>query len=107
MSQKIWWGQWPGALGLGLASALLASAGFITGLFGLLVPDTRNVGTDRQAPEIPWWLLPLSLTLVAAAVALPVLTTLWARRRWAGFVLLGLGLSSVVGFVGLVQVGIF
>lgn len=43
---------------------------------------------------------------VLAAFALPVLTVFWSRKRWAGYVLLGLGLSMVVGVIGLVQLGI-
>ncbi len=41
-----------------------------------------------------------------AALALPVLTGRWARKRWAGYLLLGLGLSAFVGAVGLVMFGI-
>lgn len=106
MARRIWWATWPGALVMGLCAALLASAGTAVGLIGLFVPVAGIQGTDQQAVAAPGWLFPLSLGLVAAGVALPVLTALWARRRWAGFVLLGLGLSVVVGAVGLVQFGL-
>lgn len=43
---------------------------------------------------------------LVALVALPVLTTVWARRVWLGYMLLGLVLSTVGGMAGLVWVGI-
>lgn len=106
MARRIWWATWPGALVMGLVAAVLASAGTAVGLVGLFVPVAGIEGTDQQAVAAPGWLFPLSLSLSLAGVVLPLLTLWWARRRWAGFVLLGLCLSAVVGAVGLVQFGL-
>lgn len=106
MARRIWWGTWPGAVAVALGSAALAATGTVVGMVGLFIPAAGVQGTDRQEVTAPGWLIPLSLTLLAAGLLLPVLTLLWARRRWAGFVLLGLVLSAVVGFIGLAQLGI-
>ena len=39
-------------------------------------------------------------------LTLAALTVYWARRRWAGYVLLGVTANLVVGFVGLFVWGI-
>lgn len=104
--RRIWWATWPGALGMGLAAALLASAGIFTGLVGLTVPAASNAGTDLQPVDTPGWMVPVSIALVAGGVVLPVLTAWWAKRKWAGYLLLGLCLSALVGIVGLFQIGI-
>lgn len=102
-----WWSTWPGALGAGLGSLLLGSAGSFGLLVYLLLPVDNQSGTDQLLSSVP-----ATGSIVAAAagalalLALPVLTTLWARRAWLGYVLLGLVLSAVGGVAGLVWIGI-
>ena len=44
--------------------------------------------------------------LLVASLALVVLTVYWARRRWAGYVLLGIVANFMVGVGGLFLWGI-
>ncbi|GAA4894215.1 hypothetical protein GCM10025789_09300 [Tessaracoccus lubricantis] len=106
MSRRIWWSTWPGALGLGLLSLLLVAPGTVAGLIVLLIPDTGGAGVDFSVDTVPLWQQVFAWVAIAAAVVLPFLTALWARRAWLGYVLLSLGLSLVVGVIGLGLFGI-
>lgn len=106
MAKRIWWATWPGALGMGLISFALAGIGMLTGAIGLLVPPPDQTGIDFEVQTQPLWMTLLWAAQVLAGVTLIVLTVVWARRKWAGYVLLGLGLSAVIGVVGLAQFGI-
>lgn len=106
MSRPIWWGTWPGALGLGLISLILVLPGALAGLATFLIPDTGGAGVDFQVATTPVWMQIFGGFALAAALVLPVLTLRWARRTWLGYVLLGLGLSLVLGLVGLGLFGV-
>ena len=88
------------------ASLAMAAWGIVALLGTALLPDDGGVGVDFEVAGPGMVTRGVALTVGVAALALPVLTARWARKRWAGYVLLGLGLSAVVGAVGLVMVGI-
>lgn len=106
MAKRIWWGTWPGALFMGAAAFVLALAGFLTGVAFLVIPPIDSSGIDFEIEAPPIWVAVIYVVQVLAAVVLPALTVRWARKRWAGYVLLGLGLSMVIGVIGLFQLGI-
>lgn len=106
MAKKIWWSTWPGSLLMGLVALVLAFAGFATGLAYLIIPPIDSAGIDFEIVAPPAWLAVVYLAQALAAVVIPGLTFFWARKRWAGYVLLGLGLSMLLGIVGLVQLGV-
>lgn len=91
---------------MGAASLAMAAWGIVALLGTALLPDDGGVGVDFEVAGPGMVTRGVALTVGVAALALPVLTARWARKRWAGYVLLGLGLSAVVGAVGLVMVGI-
>lgn len=91
---------------MGAASLAMAAWGVVALLGTALLPDDGGVGVDFEVAGPGMVTRGVALTVGVAALALPVLTARWARKRWAGYVLLGLGLSAVVGAVGLVMVGI-
>jgi len=104
--RRKWWTTWPGALALGGAALLLAAAGTLTGLAYVILAPADSAGIDFEIAAPPLWKSIAFGVQALAGLVLPVLTVLWARRRWAGYVLLGLGLAAVSGVVGLVQLGI-
>lgn len=104
--RRIWWGTWPGALALGLLAVALLLPGAGAGLATLLIPDTGGAGTDRVVGGTPLWVRIFGALGVASLVVLPVLTVRWARKTWLGYVLLTLGLSLLVGAIGLGLFGI-
>lgn len=91
---------------MGCFAFLLGSAGTLTGAIGLLIPPPDDAGIDFEVQAQPVWLTVLWAAQVLAGLALPILTTYWSRKKWAGYVLLGLGLAGVLGIVGLFQSGI-
>lgn len=105
--KSLWWSTWPGALGLGLASALMVVAGsFTTIVYVLLTADVS--GTDKTATSTgPNTAVRIVGGVLAIAMwALPVLTVVWARRKWLGYLLLGLALSVGCFVLGLGMMGI-
>ena len=104
--RRAWWMTWPGALGLGLAALLLGSAALVTGVAYLVIPPSTSAGVDFEIASPPVWKFVAFGVQALACLVLPVLTVAWARRRWLGYVLLGLALSAGLGVVGLVQLGI-
>ena len=106
MSARIWWATWPGALAMGFASFVLGSAGLATGLLYVIIAPADSTGIDFEVQAQPVWRLLVAVAQALAGVVLPVLTAFWSRKRWAGYVLVGLGLSVALGIVGLFQLGI-
>lgn len=90
-----------GALGL-----VLAVPGALAGLVWLAVPNYDSSGLDFEVPSPPVALQILAGVLPIATVVLLVLTVYWARKRWAGYLLLALGLSMIIGIIGLFFQGI-
>lgn len=94
-----WWSTWPGALGLGVISLLLVAfpawtfAVYATVLSETL-PDPDQGIIDVRPPLV---LRILALIWVAVILALPVFTVRWARKKWLGWLLVGVG-GSVVAF---------
>ncbi len=105
--RRPWWATWPGALGCGVASLVLGGAGTISLLVYVALPVDNIAGTDIVTDTAPST-VSMVVALIGAVVllALPVLTTVWARRIWLGYMLLGLTLSAVGGIAGLVWMGI-
>ncbi|MEZ5084688.1 MAG: hypothetical protein R2722_00035 [Tessaracoccus sp.] len=105
--RRPWWSTWPGALGCGIASLLLSGLGTLGLLIYVTLPVDNVGGTDFLPGEGPSLVSTIAAWVgLVALVALPVLTTVWARRVWLGYMLLGLVLSTVGGMAGLVWVGI-
>lgn len=91
---------------MGMAAFLLGAAGLATGLLYVVIPPADSAGIDFEVQAQPAWRVVVALVQTSAGCLLPALTVYWARRRWAGYVLLGVGLSLGLGIVGLVQLGI-
>lgn len=104
--RRTWWGTWPGALALGAASLALALPGVVTLIGTAFLPAEDSVGIDVEVSGPGVAVRVLSAVVGVAALVVPVLTVRWARKKWAGYVLLGLGLSAVAGAVGLGMLGI-
>lgn len=101
-----WWTSWPGALALGSASLLAVAPGVLALAGTALLPAADTVGVDTVSRGPGTGVRWLAAGIAVGALALPIFTVRWARRRWDGYVLLGLGLSLLVGAVGLGMVGI-
>ncbi len=105
-SPRRWWITWPGALALGAACLLLALPGIVALLGTALLPAEDATGIDVVRTGPGTLTRALMMALGVSALAVPVLTTWWARKRWAGYVLLGIGTSIVLGCIGLAMFGI-
>lgn len=106
MAKRIWWGTWPGAIAMALLALILVLPGAAAGLVALLIPDTGSAGTDRAIGTTPVWVRVFGALAVSSAVALPLLVLRWARKTWLGYLLLGLGLSLLIGAIGLGLFGV-
>lgn len=104
--RRVRWATWPGALGLGALALLMGGPGIVALTATAVLPADDSAGVDFAVSGPGWPVRVAALVVAVAALMLPVLTVRWARRKWAGYVLLGLGLSAVVGVVGLFLVGI-
>lgn len=98
---RVWWGAWPGAIALALLSLLLLLPGGAAGLVALLIPDTGGAGVDFEVATTPLWVRIFGALGVASLVVVPLLILRWARKTWLGYVLVGFGLSLLIGAVGL------
>lgn len=105
-SARRWWITWPGALGLGAVCLAAALPGVVALVGTALLPAEDALGIDvvRNGPGT--LTRAVMIALAVAVLAVPVLTTVWARKKWAGYVLLGVGASIVVGCIGLAMLGI-
>ncbi|HMR50374.1 MAG TPA: hypothetical protein PKE40_14130 [Arachnia sp.] len=105
--ERPWWSTWPGALGAGLATLVLGSAGWLALLIFVTLPIDNQVGVDRViSSEVPVASVVAAWAALAVLLALPVLTTVWARRIWLGYTLLGLGMGALGGVAGLLWSGV-
>lgn len=104
--RRTWWATWPGALALGAGSLLLALPGMVTLIGTALLPAADSAGIDVEVAGPGIVVRILAVLGGVAALAMPFLTVRWARRKWAGYVLLGLALSALAGAVGLGMLGI-
>lgn len=103
-----WWSTWPGALGLGVTSLLLVSApAVIFALYATMltdaVLDVDGLMLDLRPPLV---LRILALLWVAVIVTLPVLTLRWARKKWLGWLLVGIGGSAFALITAFFALGI-
>ncbi|MBK7822350.1 MAG: hypothetical protein IPJ61_15140 [Tessaracoccus sp.] len=105
-AQRRFWTTWPGAVVMGLVSLAVALPGVLAAVLWLLVPHHDPSGIDFQptAPSPVWSVIAVVVPILVLTLA--ALTVYWARRRWAGYVLLGVTANLVVGFVGLFVWGI-
>lgn len=104
--RRVWWATWPGALCMGLIGLVLSAPGAMAGLIWVLIPDNDSSGLDFEVAAPPVWMEVLAFALPVVAVVAFLLTVYWARKRWAGYLLLGLGVSLIAGIIGLVFQGI-
>ena len=91
---------------MGLLGLVLSAPGALAALTWLLVPAYDSSGLDFEVASPSPWLSVLAVALAVATVIVFGLTVFWSRRRWAGYALLGIGLSLVIGIVGLLFQGI-
>lgn len=105
-TKRLWWATWPGALLFGLISLALVAPSIIASVLFVSLRGDDSAGLD-YAVEGPG-LLPrlLAVILGVVSLALPAFTVRWARKKWAGYLLLGLCVSSVIFFIGLFMLGI-
>jgi hypothetical protein len=91
---------------MGLVSLAVALPGVTAALAWVLLPSYDSSGIDFEiAPPSSGPMVAAAL-LALGSLALVGLTVYWARRRWAGYVLLGIVASFVIGVVGLFLWGI-
>lgn len=89
-----------------LASLVLLLPWWLAVTVLLTYPFDDSVGIDRQitgpgpAPRV------IAGILAIITLALPPLTLRWARKKWLGYLLLGLALSGVGSIAGLVMIGV-
>lgn len=96
-----WWSSWPGALGLGVASLALVGVPAVLLTVYATLPAVALQGTDRPIADAgpPLALRILALVAAAMILCLPGFTVRWSRKRWAGWMLLGM-IASGVTFIG-------
>ena len=104
--RKLWWATWPGALGFGAASLLLVLPALFAAVVFVSLSGDDSAGLDFQVEGPGAVSRILAVLLFIGAATLPVLTARWARKRWAGYLLLGVGLSAVAFIVGLIMLGV-
>lgn len=104
--KQLWWATWPGALGFGLASLLLVAPAVFSAIVYLSLSTDDSAGLDYQVQGPGLVPRVLALLFAVGSAALPVLTVRWARKRWAGYLLLGMGLSVAALIVSLFLLGI-
>lgn len=106
-ARGIWWSTWPGALALGLVALAMVvfTAGGLIILALLSAPDGSglDVGVESGPPVA---LRLLWVVLGLAALALPPVVVVMARRAWLGWVLTLLALCAFVMAAGLWMLGI-
>lgn len=66
--------------------------------------DSAGLTFEVTGPDMTWRAIGAGVAI--ASLALPVLTVRWARKKWLGYLLLGLGLSGVASVTGLVLLGV-
>ncbi|MFT3888154.1 MAG: hypothetical protein QM713_08340 [Arachnia sp.] len=100
------WTTWPGAVVMGLVALAVSAPGATVAALWLLVPayDGSAIDFEVAAPSPIWSVV--AAAAVVMSLVLAALTVYWSRRKWAGYVLLGIGLSFAVGVVGLFVWGI-
>ena len=101
-----WWSTWPGAVGMALIAFLIAAPGLLAAQLALALRAEDSAGLDHEVTGPGLWPRVLALALIVAALAFPILTGRWGRKKWLGYLLLGLALSAVVGVVGLTLLGV-
>ena len=72
----------------------------------LLLPSYDSSAIDFVIAPPSTASMVLAALVLVASLALVALTVYWARRRWAGYVLLGIVANFVVGVGGLFLWGI-
>ena len=106
-SGRRWWSTWPGALALGLVALVMVvfTAGGLVLLALLSPPDGSAMDTGVESgpslvARVVWLLLGL------AALALPVVVVVMARRLWLGWTLTLLAVCALILAAGLGMLGI-
>ncbi len=106
MAARKFWTTWPGAVVMGLIALAVSLPGVTVALAWLLLPNNDSSGIDFQIAPPSAASMVGAGALVVTALTLAALTVYWARRRWAGYVLLGIVASFAIGVVGLFLWGI-
>lgn len=91
---------------MGLIGLVLSAPAALAGLMWVLLPANDSSGLDFEVAAPPAWMNVLAYALPVVGAVAFFLTVYWARKRWAGYLLLGLGVSLIVGIAGLVFQGI-
>ncbi len=104
--RRLFWTTWPGAAVMGLLALTLSLPGVAAALVWLLLPHNDSSGIDFEIAAPSSSSLVLAGATLVAALALAALTVYWSRRRWAGYALLGIAASFVLGVAGLFVWGI-
>ena len=105
-ARQKFWTTWPGAVVMGLIALVVALPGAAAALAWLLLPSYDSSAIDFVIAPPSTVSMVLAALVLVASLALVVLTVYWARRRWAGYVLLGIVANFVVGVGGLFLWGI-
>lgn len=95
-----WWTTWPGAVVLALISLTLVIPPAVVFTIYATLPSTAGEGTDTVVTGVgPSRVLRVMAGLwVVAVLSLPLLTLRWCRKKWAGWMLVGM-MASVVAFI--------
>ena len=105
-ARQKFWTTWPGAVVMGLIALVVALPGAAAALAWLLLPSYDSSGIDFVIAPPSTASMVLAVLVPTLSLALVALTVYWARRSWAGYVLLGIVANFVVGVGGLFLWGI-
>ena len=105
-TRPLWWATWPGAIGFGLVSLLMVAPAIFGSLLFISLAADDSAGLDYEVRGPGLFARLLAVLLLVGSAALPFLTVFWARKRWAGYLLLGVCLSLTALLVGLFMLGI-
>ena len=89
-----------------MVSALLVFPAIVAGVVFATLPADDSAGLDFEVTGPGIVPRVFAVLLAMGSAVLPFLTARWARKRWAGYLLLGCTLSVVAFIVGLVLQGI-
>lgn len=90
---------------MGVLALLVASPALLAGQWAFALVGDDSAGLDHEVAAPGPWPQVLGWVLLTLPLTVAVLTGRWARKKWLGYLLLGLTLSAVLGVTGLVLMG--
>lgn len=92
---------------MGLAAFLIAAPGLLAGRWALaLRGEEGTAGLDHEVSDPGRGPFILGMVLIVFSLGFPVLTGRWAKKKWLGYVMVGMALCALLGATGLALMGI-